>query len=361
MKVAQSLDYPDEENAKPLGLLPLDFEGCSDCIVKFLGLLCAHNWAMAPTGQQGCTWLELLAMFCLHGGCAADLGLAADCEAMPRASLRVFLSTFKAHIRSCIQIFMKPADQLFFRPSKLPILRLDKLGFSNHSAAIVGLPVVPLRRAKEIAKYLIGLRHQFIPNSKELLESNMLELRYQRISYRGVPQWKSMDNIFADLNIGEIRTWLQENHVEIVPSFASLFLCCPLCETRKDVRKICLFKAPKWASIMCVNANCRRSTTSRKWKCDCAKLWHSCDMHAIMGHACKTDKRVNHEGAILEPNPNKKQRLVPPPESGKSPFSLTSGSAKRPAQCELVKPITKPGPKILAKFPQIFSTPSTSK
>ena len=149
----------------------------------------------------------------------------------------------------------------------------------------------------------------------------MLELRYQRISYRGVPQWRSMDHIFANLNIGELRTWLSENQADVVTSFASLLLYCPICETAKDVRKICLFKAPKWAAIICRNNICRKSTTSRKWRCECAKLWHSCDIHAIMGHACK--KRHIISGPVLESKANKKQRLVPPHESGKSAFLIS--------------------------------------
>ena len=105
----------------------------------------------------------------------------------------------------------------------------------------------------------------------------------------------------------------------------------------------------------------RRRSTSRKWLCECSKLWHSCNTHAIMGHACGTLKRRSCDRDKQETKANKKPRdFVPPPESGKSSSSSASVSCQRPPSIELVKPLTKPGPKILAKFPHLFHDSSSS-
>ena len=146
-----------------------------------------------------------------------------------------------------------------------------------------------------------------------------------------------------------------------VPAFTSLILICPLCQVRKEVRKISLFQAPIWASLSCNSQTCHKRSTSRKWMCECNKLWHCCDVHAIIGHACGTDKR---KANLLDERESKRPRFLklPPPDRAKGSKECdlvpSRSSRKRQAPCELIQPITNPGPIMRARFPHIFPNSS---
>ena len=190
------------------------------------------------------------------------MGLPNNYSAQPRASLRKLLATFKAKVRAAIDVYISPVDKIFFRPSKVGTLRLNILGVSNHVATITGLPHLPSDRATQITKFIISIRHSFTRNSSKLFDQGLLELKCQRISYRGVPKWHPLDTIFADCDVSEIRIWLDQVQSDDVPIFQSFLVFCPLCRCQKDVRQISLFKTPKWSGLLCNFHHCRKPAAS---------------------------------------------------------------------------------------------------
>ena len=97
--------------------------------------------------------------------------------------------------------------------------RLNVLGISNHVPAMTGYPAIPIERATLIAKSIVALRHTFTTRSSLLFSNGDLELKIQRLSYRGVPKVQPNDKVFADLNVDEIMTWLCESQAVQIPIF----------------------------------------------------------------------------------------------------------------------------------------------
>ena len=154
VKVARQLGYADPTHATDLCIQQIPQQTLQELDAgskKILAFMCARPWALAPTGHQGITWLELCMLYFVHGGTQQELDLSTLGGCGPGHSLRVVLLAFKKKARHVFQVFLTPFSNAFLKPSKVGSFRCRDLGFSNHTACIGGLPVVNDAEAKAIA------------------------------------------------------------------------------------------------------------------------------------------------------------------------------------------------------------------
>ena len=199
--------------------------------------------------------------------------------------MRKLLLTFTRNMRSVIQLSLPEESQSFFKPSKASKLRLAPLSFSNYSAAICGnVTNLGDDQASILAKALVGFRHAFTRNSTKLFHDGLLRLRPVKMSLRGSLS-VVRDSSFAHLDLNtvvEVLSQLADEPCQAQPE--SFDILCPACQIPKDAAHIVMRPQGKWNSIKC--KSCKRQRSSRQWLCSCSVPWHSCPLHAILGHAC---------------------------------------------------------------------------
>ena len=69
---------------------------------------------------------------------------------------------------------------------------------------------------------------------------------------------------------------------------------CPTCTLHKEVAHMKLLREGLWKSFKC--PNCKAYKSTRQWHCQCKVQWHSCLLHAGLGHACRPLKRQLQQG-----------------------------------------------------------------
>ena len=84
------LNYNSMEVGSQCRMLPISTHDMKSSDKRILATLFAYPWAPAANNQQGITWIELLAIFVLHGGTPHGVGLGGSYEAQPIASFRFF-------------------------------------------------------------------------------------------------------------------------------------------------------------------------------------------------------------------------------------------------------------------------------
>ena len=225
-----------------------------------------------------------------------------DCEA--KASMRQLMLTFMRNTKRVIQVFLPEESQLFFKPSKAPIPRLKSLGFSNYTAAMCGSITGLTQEQKQcLAKCIVSLRHTFSRKSSEAWQAGELMLRPVKISYRAALSF-THSKLFAKhdpkLNHDFFENLADKPTLKQPKSFK---LVCPACKVIKEVAHIGLRHSDKWNSIKCVV--CSKSRTSRQWLCTCTLTWHSCPIHALIGHACGTEEKAKRDHRAAQINASK--------------------------------------------------------
>ena len=138
-----------------------------------MGFLNSFKWSLAPTNEQGLTWLELMILFFKHGGNSFQLGLKVKGPAETGHSIRVTLAAFCRITKQVIQVYMEPVARNFFKPSKFPKLRRRPIGYTNHLACIAGLPHLSTAQAEHLTTQLIGMRTKLTSKSLDSLQQGL--------------------------------------------------------------------------------------------------------------------------------------------------------------------------------------------
>ena len=293
--IAPALMYPardDPTAALDLNMLPqAAFQALPNGSKKVLSFLASFRWCLAPNGQQGVSWMELLIVFCAQGGLPADLGISTDMG--PRPSLRTVLLAFSRSVEKALTpMYLAQHSQIFFKPSKFAQRRCRSIGYTNHCACIAGLPNLGPEQAISVTQAVISLRHTFTRNSEKLHHDGQLQLPPRKFIYRGaLPEnWSALKcSVSVSQHIaGQADQWLQSIQLPGVPEISTLKLHCPVCNVAKECKNHTLLKGTKWCSILCVH--CHRAKTSAKWQCSCNKHWYLCPTHGPIGHVAGAGK-----------------------------------------------------------------------
>ena len=338
--IAPALLYPardDPTAALDLNMLPqAAFQALPNGSKKLLAFLASFRWCLAPNGQQGVSWLELLIVFCAQGGLPADLGISTDTG--PRPSLRTVLLAFSRSVKALTPMYLAQHSQIFFKPSKFAQRRCRSIGYTNHCACIAGLPDLGPEQAISVTRAVISLRHSFTRNSEKLHQDGQMQLLPRKFSYRGaLPEnWSALDCSvsFPQHNAEQVDQWLQSIQLPDVPEISTLKLHCPVCNVAKECKNHTLLKGTKWCSILC--AHCHRARTSAKWQCSCNKPWYLCPTHGPIGHAVGAGKAKQPTAIVSQVNYPPAVRIRP------QPFVFKTTQEDRKRSCQSVSLLPEP-------------------
>ena len=127
------------------------------------------------------------------------------------------------------------------------------------------------------------------------------------ISYRGAPKWRYLPGDKQKIPSGTPLLSKQlscrvsppappaDSPPQTRPNL--FWIACPTCGYWREVAKTTLLSECKWAKVMCMKCDARR--TASRWKCPCGVRWSTCQEHADEGFACKTIKmgpKGKHKG-----------------------------------------------------------------
>ena len=289
VQISKTLPFANSDNAVTLGIHnhpPEVFAEIDHGSKKILTILADKSWVMAPSDTQGTTWIELVILFFLHGGTYEDLGLVGKNGAEKASTIKQVLTAYKLKARRVITHCLNPFSHVFFKPSKIPHLRLRAIGYSNHTPCIGGLPVLSHDQNSFLVRCLVALRHSFTRNFTILWEQDQLELVSRKLSLRGSPPdiWTSRCSLFSAFDNVRVGERLEAVASPLVPNSAELWLKCPICLHVQNCTHTTLVKGAVWKPVHCKVKHCKATRSSAKWLCTCNKLWYTCDIHACVGH-----------------------------------------------------------------------------
>ena len=230
---------------------------------------------------HGTSWLELFCLFELCGG-RLD-GDDSNNSAIPKSSLRACLATFKEATKLVVDCCMNPLHQRLFASSKSPLPRLASLGYGSFVPCIRGSIKVPAGLSDRLQIGLLHLRFKTITRARRTAMLNgSISLATTKVSYRGCPAWRGVN--VASKEIPEaVRAWRDRPHQSSTSYLPWQYISigCPRCGASKDATNLQLFGNRKFHSVLCTD--CRHSSSSKKWNCECNRPWYSCDVHSFAG------------------------------------------------------------------------------
>jgi hypothetical protein len=259
--------------------------------------------------EQGTSWLELLCLFELWGGCLQQDMLGA------RASLRTCLALFRKALMQVCSVCLSREDAFFFKPAKSPIVRLRCAGIANFVPCINGIVVFEDPDKDQILLCLVSLSNKMNKGKVEQLRKGTFQAKLGRLSQRGCPAWRQM---FSPRQLIPDRGMLHIRPHDIPCSNAlpvSFRIACPECGHQIPVAQRTLYNKGRWTQLTCTM--CLRHATARKWKCACGSDWVGCPLHAQIGFACRTraNKRPHPTSIkrVKRGDPVWNTNLLPPP------------------------------------------------
>jgi ribonuclease HI len=254
---------------------------------RVLSMLLHYKWAVATDQRPGISWLELCALFFLHGGKHHHLNQQDSTQAHPAASLHQVLQAFRAKTKGVVTLHLTALGQAMFKPAKVATLRAKAIGYCNHTACITSWPVLTEQQAAHLTVCILELRQTFTVNSLRLLQQGYLQLIPKRFTYRAaVPtRWTTAREPFKQFS-GQAHEEHTHRRTPDGSTSSSLDLTCSKCKNKLERGPTKpLLAGTKWRWLTCKQQECGQGASAAKWHCQCGKLWYACDLHAPSGHA----------------------------------------------------------------------------
>ena len=120
--------------------------------------------------------------------------------------MRKELQLYTTTTRHVVARFMRPDDQQFFKPSKLPIHRLKHIGIHRRVPMITANMCMTDQHEGALLESLVELRTKLTPNTRQALHANCLVTREKRLLMRGSNPWKATISTSLDNSVAKIRT-----------------------------------------------------------------------------------------------------------------------------------------------------------
>jgi ribonuclease HI len=265
--------------------------------------------------EQGTSWLELLCLFELWGGCLEQdiLGV--------RLTLRACLAAFRKVLLQVCSLCLPREDAFFFKPSKSPIVRLRCAGISNFVPCINGIVMLEDADKAQMLPCLVALSARLSKNVLEQLRKGIFQAKPCRLSQRGCPAWRKS---ICPRQVIPDRHMLHTRPHDLVCSIiipVSFRIACPDCGHKIPVAQRTLYGNGKWTQLTCTS--CFRHATARKWKCACGSFWVGCPLHAQIGFACKTRANKRLQPTCIKRvkggSPKRCTNHLPPPTPEQCP------------------------------------------
>jgi len=332
-------------------------------------------WQEDEKPEGGITWIELYALYSIHGG-SRDEKKRRSKEVLKRPPmLKAQLAQFKKAVRKLNLHTVKEGDAWRLETSKVMRNRLMHAGINNRQAAVRGMPFVSLEDARKLMHTLLALRGYDKKKHLDAWKEGCLNLKPGELNLQGTAQkWRHTIPDGEVWNVdgeGRVLDYLVPNQYKPPDAQLDLLLelqhiCCPACGSSQKVGASRLRTHTGFSNILC--KECKEKQPSSKWRCRCKLLWTKCPRHlhkrctAIRRPAkvmTLKDKRTAIYG-IVRPLPLARSRTGRRSDSSlKTRAPAAEGSRKSTASepCEFKRIKFNIGSSSLAKrFPHLVQT-----
>ena len=190
-------DVRKGQNGVPIRMHPIHPQWCKNetehkftrGVQSFLRKL---NWRSEENEEGGITWIELYALYSIHGGSRSeDERRKADPLKKP-PMLQAQVAEFKKSVRKIGKFTVSITQEWHLQTSKVMRNRLSKAAINNRQAAIKGMPVMTKEDAQRVMRTLLVLRGIDKVKNMEAWEEGGLEVTPGSIKLQGVAQkWRS--------------------------------------------------------------------------------------------------------------------------------------------------------------------------
>jgi len=255
-------------------------------LVDVYNFLRTATWMPTTEGENGTSWIELLARFKSLGGFATT-ATAGHYDLTKLRSLRQQLDHFTLLQRQLTTTYLKPEDQPLFRPARHKQPRLIGYGFTQHVPCISALLCINEDEAKVMHEDLAELNVALTRKAKAQLHEGTLLLKHRKLGLKKPPPWKTCLDT-DDTKLSQLRaTFLARTRTALLVSddfsepLAKLSLHCHVCSSKRTLVDTALLHRTTWKPVRCKQCGIARKAS--KWLCDCSKPWHTCTNHRVVG------------------------------------------------------------------------------
>ena len=143
------------------------------------------RWRSEECERGGITWIELYALYALHGGCSEIEALKKKHPLMKTASLQSAVAAFKKRVRPVAKVSADEKDEWKLATCIHVSNRLQPLAISSRQAAIQGMPALTDEDSIYIAQALLAMRGINQEIHKAMHADGNLKLLPKPFAYKG--------------------------------------------------------------------------------------------------------------------------------------------------------------------------------
>jgi len=322
--------------------------------------------ANGHSDHGGITWIELHAIYTVHGGGKNDQRLQEEDPLKKTQMLQPKIAELKKAVRKIKKHAVKTEDEWMFDTCYATGNRLKDAGIENRQAAIKGMPCLDDKDAEAVMRLLIALRGINSKKQVEAWREGGLKVAPQRLRLQKMAAGWSKAVTFGE-------DWIGENEKSAEPSLSQAILekempltsiSCPKCEASQDPKGMRLITAAGFSNIMC--SLCKWVSPSSIWKCRCRIPWIKCHRHVQVPSkiAAKPKGRIHRSRIGKSFDKRGRDVQIPIKRRRKSKFEHPTLHVQHNKTCsqffsdlEIKAAVSKiklePGSSLAAKFPHL--------
>ena len=243
-------------------------------------------WKSEEAKEGGITWIELYALYSIHGGSKdEEERKKADPLKLP-PMLQGQVAEFKKAVRKAKKFTISLEQEWHFERCQVMRNRLSDAAINNRQAAIKGMPIISKKDAQGVMRTLLALRGVDKRSNVEAWEQGKLTVAQGRLKIQGVARkWRNkvekgetwnidkqpIDGTIRELEPSASETIFSEvdggsNTPVTQPSQLRGIICCRCIKVRQ-LGNAKLFTKTGFSLIKCPSKFCGAAVPSDKWHC----------------------------------------------------------------------------------------------
>ena len=275
------------------------------------------RWKSEEAKEGGITWIELYALYSIHGGSGEEEARKKLDPLNTPPMLQGQIAEFKKAVRKAKKFTISLEQEWHFERCQIMRNRLSDAAIDNRQAAVKGMPIISQKDAQGIMRTLLALRGADSKRNIDAWEQGKLTVMQGSLKLQGVAQkWRSRveqsevwisEKQFAEETIRELEPDASESTREAELEMMSIdaskadgggntpvgqplqmgeIRCCR-CYTTRKLGNTKLFTNTGFSSIKCPSKHCGTAVISDKWFCRCLIRWAKCPRHVHIASAGK--------------------------------------------------------------------------
>ena len=292
VEVKDSCRYVQSGVSKALQMHEIKKSWCKDneewkYVRGVQNVLGAIKWKEEQDDEGGITWIELYAVYSIHGGGEEDRKRHEDYPLRKPLLLQNHLAEFKKAVRKIKKHAAKSEDEWMLETCYTPKNRLQDAAIENRQAAIKGLPCLEEKDAKDVMRMMMALRG--INGKKQVdawregcLKVTPQKLRLQKMA-AGWSKAMTIEKKWIGPETGQQSggsdqgSTLEQDHGNLEKEMPMTNIFCPRCGASQDPKGMRLVTTSGFSNVMC--KICNGTFLSSVWRCRCRIPWIKCPRH----------------------------------------------------------------------------------